>query len=320
LVIRWGKKAATCVAVFFLSLVSSQSGLTEEASSRLNPAICERSESTRQAMLEMDRIINSDAALDSYLDLFSPSIEAWGLLPERAASWREVENHYKPVFGNFDRSILVSDEVIVADRFAAQRYHAMFYLTGEFDGVQANEKKTFIRGSTVFKFDNSGLIQERWSDHDHKFRLSQLLNTPNEIEREIERARVLSGPGLTDEQIQERMDSMQIAFNQMHNPERRLVMLSELLAETWPERQLWIGKLQTFFEIMPDAHLAYDAVVAAWSRVGIRWRITGSVRSKHELFPYRDQPISLTGETILEINDTGQVTAMHEGCVVLRKI
>ena len=320
MVIRWGKKAATCVAVFFLSLVSSQSGLTEEASSRLNPAICERSESTRQAMLEMDRIINSDASLDSYLDLFSPEIEAWGLLPERAASWPEVENHYKPVFGNFDRSILVSDEVIVADRFAAQRYHAMFYLTGEFDGVQANEKKTFIRGSTVFKFDNSGLIQERWSDHDHKFRLSQLLSTSDEIEKEVKRAGVLSGPGLTGEQIQERMDSVQTAFNQMHNPERRLVMLSELFSKTWPERQLWIGKLQTFFEIMPDAHLAYDAVVAAWSRVGIRWRITGSVRSKHELFPYRDQPISLTGETILEINDTGQVTAMHEGCVVLRKI
>lgn len=320
MVVRWSKKAATCVAVFFLGLVSSQSGLTEEANNWLNAATCERSESTRQAMLEMDRIINSDASLDSYLDLFSPEIEAWGLLPERAASWPEVENHYKPVFGNFDRSILVSDEVIVADRFAAQRYHAMFYLTGEFDGVQANKKKTFIRGSTVFEFGNSGLIQERWSDHDHEFRLSQLLNTPDEIEREVKRATVLSGPGLAGEQIQERMDSMQRAFNQMHNPEKRLLMLSELLSETWPERQLWIGKLQTFFEIMPDAHLAYDAVVAAWSRVGIRWRITGSVRGKHELFPYRDQPLSLTGETILELDDTGQVTAIHEGCVVLREI
>lgn len=317
---RWSKKAATYVAVFFLSLVSSQSGLTEEASSRLNPAICERSESTRQAMLEMDRIINSDAALDSYLDLFSPSIEAWGLLPERAASWREVENHYKPVFGNFDRSILVSDEVIVADRFAAQRYHAMFYLSGEFDGVQANKKKTFIRGSTVFEFDNFGLIRKRWSDHDHQFRLSQLLDTPSEIERETERSRVLSGPGLTAQEIRDRMNSMQRIFNQMQNPEKRLSVLSALLSETLLERQIWVEKLTAFFEIMPDAHLAYDAVVAAWSRVGIRWRITGSIRRDHELLPYRNHAISLAGETVLELDSNGRIASIHEGCIVSRKI
>ena len=320
LLARWRKKTAAVAAVFFLTLVSCRPCLGDEAVSRLDPAACESSAATRQLMLEMDRVINSDAPLTTYLDLFSPNIEAWGLVPEQAATWQGVENHYKPVFGNFDRSILVSDEVIVAGRFAAQRYHAMFYLTGEFDGVKAREKKTFIRGSTVFEFDNSGLIRKRWSDHDHQFRLSQLLDTPSEIERETERSRVLSGPGLTAQEIRDRMNSMQRIFNQMQNPEKRLSVLSALLSETLPERQIWIEKLTAFFEIMPDAHLAYDAVVAAWSRVGIRWRITGSIRGDHELFPYRNHPISLAGETVLEIDSNGRIASIHEGCIVSRKI
>jgi len=39
------------------------------------------------------------------------------------------------------------------------------------------------------------------------------------------------------------MNSMQRIFNQMQNPEKRLSVLSALLSETLPERQIWIEKL-----------------------------------------------------------------------------
>lgn len=281
----------------------------------LDAARCAAAENTQQLMAVMDRTINGDIGLPAYLALFSESVEAWGLVPGTAVDGEGLASHYAPVFSNFDKSVLVSDEIIVAERRAAQRYHAMFFLTGEFDGVTATAQKTFIRGSTFFQFDEAGLIQRRWSNHDHGYRLQQLLGTEQGRVEGDDLSLLLNGPGLPEAKVLATLESIRLDFNRMTNGQGRYDAVSGYLSPSLEERNQLLERLSAFWQVVPDALLTFDAVISAWSMAAVRWRISGSSRAAVPGLPPPGNVMYIGGETFLTFDDAGQVTDVQEGCV-----
>ena len=109
-----------------------------------------------------------------------------------------------------------------------QRYHSLLYLHGEFDGVNADQLPVFLRGQTFFRFDQTGRIIERWSNHDHAFRLQQLKGAEGRIEGE-KLAAILNGSGLNENEVRQRIAAMNDAFNYVQSPAERRERVSAIL-------------------------------------------------------------------------------------------
>ena len=203
-----------------------------------------------------DRINSEDGAsgLNDYLALFSPTVKAWGLYTDGAADIKRVREHYQPVFGNFKDSVLMSEELVVAGNMAAQRYHALFRLDGIFDGITAKDRLTAIRGQTFFRFDETGLIAERWSNHDHAYRLSQLLGENGQVKGE-KLARELNGPPPRQAQVLAAVDQLQTSFNRIESPDQRAQLIRDMLAPGYSEGDAVMTKLHEFWSAIPDATL-----------------------------------------------------------------
>ena len=104
------------------------------------------SEQTRTRMQEMDEIIRDpvpERGYEAYMELFSRNVQAHGLHESGAANLDGLREHYRPVFFELQDGVLISDEVIVAGPMAAQRYHSMLYLRGEFDGIRGRREMRF---------------------------------------------------------------------------------------------------------------------------------------------------------------------------------
>jgi len=289
-----------------------------DATAHSTPEWQAQSAATRAALARMDKLINSAAREKAYVDylaMFHPRVQAWGLYPDGAADLGRIREHYRPVFFELGGGVLVSDQVIVAGPMAAQRYHSLMVLNGTFDGVEANNKPVVIRGQTFFMIDQAGVIRERWSNHDHAYRMAQLRGEKGAQEgREL--AGKLNGPGLSEESGIDALALLVAAFNQPEDPARRESRVAALLApglrvhgldgEVKDSRamQAFLGEL---WQAYPDLILMTGPPVSGWSMVAARWRASGSQRA-----PFRNQfggrvPVSMHGELILRFTAGGLV-------------
>lgn len=275
---------------------------------------------TRERLHAMDAAINlrgaPEQAYEKYMAVFSPSVRVRGLLPGEATDYAGVREFYRGLFGTFEDSVLVSDELIVAGPMAAQRYHSLGYMTGTFDGVTMDRKLIAIRGQTFFRFDANGLIAERWSNHDHAYRLSQIKGTAA-MEEGRQLAALLNGAGLTEQAVYDRLDDMTAAFNLIHNPaEREKRFLSffdkDVRAHGISPGLRGLSELADYYrarwKAFPDLVMNLEAKLSAWSMGAVRWRATGSSRDRFAGIEPTQAPAVLTGEAIMHFNQAGKVT------------
>ena len=277
---------------------------------------------TRKQLHAMDAVINlrgdPERAYEKYMATFSPALRAHGLLPGGAVDYNGVREFYRGLFDAFEDSVLVSDELIVAGPMAAQRYHALGYMTGTFDGVEMDRKLVAIRGQTFFRFDADGLIAKRWSNHDHAYRLAQIKGG-TAIEEGRQLAKLLNGPGLTEQAVYEHLDAMAAAFNLIHDPyerERRFLAFfdKDLVVHGIAARQAGLSEFADYcrarWQALPDLVINLETKLSAWSMGAVRWRATGSLRERYADIEPTFAPVTLTGEAIIRFDQTGRVTEL----------
>ena len=275
-----------------------------------SPDWLDRSNATREAMSRMDRLINSNdskTAYDHYMAMFHPTVKAWGLRENQAADLKHIKQHYLPVFFELEGGVLVSDQIVVAGPMAAQRYHSMMLLNGSFDGVEAKNKPIVIRGQTFFHIDENGLIAERWSNHDHSYRMGQLLGEEGR-KQGVSIAQALNGPGITETQGIETMQAFVAAFNQPEAPTRRKNETARFLSPTlqahgmgtrFIDESQSVDFLAELWNAYPDLLLSIGPAISGWSFVAVDWRLTGSQRRGFRSVFRPDSPVCFQGQAIL---------------------
>ncbi len=273
-------------------------------------------ERTCARMHEMDEIIRDrdpQRSFEAYMNIFSPDIIAHGLYETGPADFDGLRAHYRPVFFELRDGVLLSDEVIVAGNMAAQRYHSLLYLDGEFDGVQASAHPVFLRGQTFFRFDSANRIAERWSNHDHEFRLTQLKGEAGRAEG-VRLSRILNGPGLDAPVVNEKLAELIRAWNRMENPAARARQFFDFFASDvivhginggLPGLHATVTQLWAAF---PDMQVTADTTLSVWSMGAIRWRAMGSHRGEFRGMAATLRPVTLRGEAILRFNPGGSIT------------
>jgi hypothetical protein len=276
------------------------------------------SERTRARMHEMDETIRDrdpERSYDNYLAMFADDVAAHGLYDTGAADIDGLREHYRPVFFELKDGVLLSDDVIVAGDMAAQRYHSMLYLAGEFDGVEGASQPVFLRGQTFFRFGADNRIAERWSNHDHGYRLGQLKGAAGRTEGE-RIAQELNGPGLSEARVLERIEDLAAAFNRMEAPAARDSEFFALFDADARVHGIGDGtarvaelrrQLHAFWSAVPDARLIVRASMSAWSMGAFRWTALGSQRG-----PYRGRapdmrPVAIDGECIARFDTDGRI-------------
>ena len=243
------------------------------------------SERTRARLQQMDRDANpngNDDSLERYLSVFSDDIVAHGLVESGDTDKCGMRRHYAPVFTGFDRLKLVSEELIVAGHMAAQKYHAAGYVL---DSGGEPGRRVAIRGYTLFRFGEDGLVAERWSNHDHEYRLVQW-EGPQAAEKGRRLKRFLNGPSLCEGEVVGRLAAFEAALGILAPAEERESAVRACLA---PGAQVYgigdgpvgpAGLLQHYAELweaVPDLVFHHDATLSAWGYGAVRWRAIGYV-------------------------------------------
>ena len=271
---------------------------------------------TRIRMHEMDETLRDQDAqrsYDDYLAMFADDVVAYGLYDTGGTDLEGLRKHYRPVFFELRDGVLLSDDIIVAGLMAAQRYHSMLFLNGEFDGVEASSRPVFLRGQTFFRFDASGRIAERWSNHDHGYRLGQLQGEPGRAEGD-RIARVLNGPGLREEEVSARIEAFQAAFNRMEAPGDRKRQVRNLFSDSARIHGIADGptdvyrlmaRLTELWSAVPDLRMSIRTSLSAWSMGAFRWTALGSQRGRYDGREPDMRPVRLTGECIMHFDGDG---------------
>ena len=275
---------------------------------------------TRERLHAMDAVINlrgdREQAYEEYMATFSPNVRVHGLQPGEVTDYAGVRGFYRGLFDAFEGSVLISDELVVAGPMAAQRYHALGYMTGTFDGIEMDRKLVGIRGQTFFRFDTNGLIKERWSNHDHAYRLAQIKGK-SAREEGLRLAAQLNGPGLSEQAVYDLLDTMAAAFNLIHDPVKRekgflAFFDKDVIVHGIGAGQLGLNEFadycRTLWRAIPDLYMIPEAKLSAWSMGAIRWRATGSLRERYAGIEPTYAPIALSGEEIIRFDQTGKAT------------
>ena len=270
-------------------LLGIAAGLTASGS----PA-CELNDNVSAAGLERElAIVNSRdraSAYDAYISTFDPEARVHGLVPGRIGTIEDVKAHYRSVFFELDGGTLVEDEVYVAGPMAAHRYHSMLMLNGTFDGVVAKNKPVTLRGQTFFRYGRDGRIVERWSNHDHAYRMGQLLGDKGR-EEGAQIAAQLNGPGLSEQQGYAFVSRLTGSFNRVEAPDRRRSEVAGLLADGMIVHGLncsnatkseLLAHYDSLWTSSPDLHLKLTGEpISGWSMVAFRWQAMGSQRAPY---------------------------------------
>lgn len=284
----------------------------------------EFSERTRSTVYRMENRINlvptdqagRKKAYEAYMATFSPNAVIHGLVPSGDVDYQGLRRFYAALFGTFRDSVLVSDELIVAGDMAAQRYHSLGRMSGEFDGVKLDNRMVALRGQTFFRLGKDDRIIERWSNHDHGYRMA-LTRGPDGSEIGKHLALHLNGPGLTEAEVYEKLTSYADAFNVIYAPEERERRMMALFAPDAHAHGIGVqdadlhALLNYFRELwtaMPDLILKHDAMLSAWSMGATRWSATGSRRGARSGQPVDWQPVQLRGEMIVRYDGSGLIT------------
>jgi hypothetical protein len=230
------------------------------------------------------------AAYDRYIALFDNGARVFGLVPERVGTIDDVRRHYHAVFFELQNGTLVEDERIVAGEMGAHRYHSMLTLNGTFDGVVARDKLVTLRGQTFFRYGSRGRIIERWSNHDHAYRMGQLLGDKGR-EDGARLATQLNGPGLTEQQGYAFISRFTESFSRVEVPSQRRDEVGEMLADGLVVHGLGCGKagkndlLQHYDNLwtaFPDLHMKLvGEPISGWSMVALRWQARSSQRAPY---------------------------------------
>jgi predicted ester cyclase len=283
------------------------------------------SERTRADVYRMEARVNGvpadpagrQRAYEDYMATFSPGVVVHGLVPG-ATDHAGVRRFYAGLFGTLRDSVLVSDELIVAGPMAAQRYHAVGRMTGEFDGVVLDDRLVALRGQTFFRLGHDGRIVERWSNHDHGYRMAQTVGPEGRVRGE-QLARELNGPGLDEQAVYARLAALEGAMNQVQDPEGReravlaLFDPAAVVHDGGPEAAGMAGllrDLRTLWEAFPDLVVSHEARLSAWSMGAVRWRGTGSRRGAWQDGPADWLPVLLSGEMIMRYGDDGRIVEL----------
>lgn len=273
---------------------------------------------TRIRMREMDETLrdrDAQRSYENYLAMFADNVVAYGLYDTGGTDLEGLREHYRPVFFELRDGVLLSDDVIVAGRMAAQRYHSMLFLNGEFDGVEASSRPVFLQGQTIFRFDADGRIAERWSNHDHGYRLGQLQGEHGRTEGD-RIARILNGPGLSEEEVIARIDTFQAAFNRMEAPSDREREVRNLfstaarihgIADGPTDVSRLIARLAELRSAVPDLRMSVRTSMSAWSMGAFRWTALGSQRARYDGREPDMRPVLITGECILRFDGNGHI-------------
>ncbi len=287
-----------------------------------NVAWIEKSEVTRKLMQEMDKTINQadrNKAYHDYMNFFANELQAYGLSETGVANLDYVKQHYKPVFEYFDDGLLVTDTLVVAGNMAAQRYHSLFTLNGSFDGVSYKDKLAAIRGFTFFEFNENGRIIRRWSNHDHAYRMEQLLGAQGREHGTILSKR-LNGPGLSAQKVEETIRALVAANNRIHDPDLRK---SETMAMFSPDVKVWgvtksvagYDELSRYFsdiwKSFPDLVFIPGDLLSAWSFGAVILTGHGTQRGNIKSTDTDVAPIKITIELILHFNDLSKIDLVY---------
>jgi hypothetical protein len=198
---------------------------------------------------------------------------------------------------------------------AAQRYHSLGRMTGEFDGVRLDGRLVALRGQTFFRLDVQGRIVERWSNHDHGYRMA-LTRGPQAAEEGRRLSRHLNGPGLTEDEVYAQLDAFADAFNLIHAPEQREAQLlarfaPEVKAHGIAKQVAGLDELRSYYHglwvAMPDLVMRHEAKLSAWSLGASRWRATGSRRAAYDGQPGDWIPVQKSGEMILRFSGDARI-------------
>ena len=280
-------------------------------------------EKTRARVYRMESHVNQapadpagrQRAYEEYMATFSPQVVVHGLVPSGDVDYAGLRHFYAALFGAFRDSVLVSDEIIAAGDMAAQRYHAWGRMTGEFDGAQLRDRLVALRGQTFFQLDADGRIVERWSNHDHGYRMALTLGPEGAaVGRRL--ARYLNGPGLSEEEVYAKLDEFVAAFNLIEAPEARPGRVTALFSPRARAHGAFaanadLATLRGYFSDLwadyPDLILHCDARLSAWSMGALRWRATGSRRQPYLGQPGDWQPVSIQGEMIVRYSGAGAI-------------
>jgi predicted ester cyclase len=278
------------------------------------------SEHTRKTLVRMDELINSEdreTAYARYMAMFHPRVSAWGLHEQGAADIDAIRDHYRAVFFELGGGVLVTDKLVVAGPMAAQRYHSMMVLNGTFDGVEAREKTVVIRGQTFFLIDEEGLIQQRWSNHDHAYRMEQLLGAQGREEGQRLSSR-LNGPGPDVSESGLVLEGILAAFNQPEAPAARENDTASFFSDDFKfygigpdgdNAKAFLDLLAEVWRSYPDLILSTGDPIVGWGYVATDWRATGSHREGFRGIPANNAPVCFHGEVIARLTSQGKLEA-----------
>jgi predicted ester cyclase len=304
--------------LFFFSVILSSINFAvfAESSELIN------SEHTRYLMQQMDNRINAsdeDGGYERYMSIFSEDIKAYGLIEQGPADLDTVKHHYKPVFEFFEDGVLVTESLVVAGNMAAQRYHSFFKLNGTFDKVTYEGKQMAIRGVTFFQFDEHDKIIKRWSNHDHAYRMGQILGKEGEEKGKLI-SNTLNGPGLSVNEVEKNIESLISSFNIIHNPKLRAnsfysFFTSDVKVMGIRESPAGLKELSAYTERLwqafPDLVLIPGDIMSAWSYGALRLTGHGSQRQSYENISPSFQPAELTLELIVHFDMQGKIDFLY---------
>lgn len=252
---------------------------------------------------------------DRYIALFDPAAKIHGLVPG-VASLADVRKHYRAVFFELSGGTLVEDERIVAGPMSAHRYHSMMTLTGTFDGVVAKDKPVTLRGQTFFRFGDDGRIVERWSNHDHAYRMGQLLGDKGR-EEGAKLGAALNGDGLSEQRGYDFVDDWVSAFSKVEAPAERRAALAAMLDDAVQVHGIGCGTLDKagYLEWLDRNWAAFPDLfmtptgrpMSGWSMVAFRWRVAGSQRADFEGEKRTGRTaVSQDGQAIISLTSEGR--------------
>jgi len=176
-------------------------------------------------------------------------------------------------------------------------------------------KQMAIRGITFFQFDEYNKIKTRWSNHDHAYRMGQILGKEGEEKGKLI-SKILNGPGLSAKDVEKNIEALVSSFNYIHDSKLRsesflsffaadvkvigisnsITSLKELSTYT---NQLW--------QAFPDLVIIHGDIMSAWSFGATVLTAHGSHRADFDGVKADNSPIRLTMEIILHFNNRGKI-------------
>jgi len=271
-------------------MVLTVTGPVQAAACKSNKHALARTVTGMNTELATANSANRQAAYDRYIALFDPAARVFGLVPDRVGTIEDVRKHYRAVFFELQNGTLVEDDRIVAHDMGAHRYHSMLTLNGTFDGVVAKDKPVTLRGQTFFRYGKDGRIVERWSNHDHAYRMGQLLGDKGR-EEGAQIAAQLNGLGLSEQQGYALVSRFTGSFNRVEAPGSRRSEVAGLLADGMIVHGLncsnatksdLLAHYDSLWMSFPDLHMKLTGEpMSGWSMVAFRWQAMGSQRAPY---------------------------------------